>query len=116
MAVATPVFRPKQSLKLAATLYSPPETWMSSFRALRNGMIPGSRRWTRAPRDRKSRSDGAVRMARLIAGLVRGRVSGTAYRPAGLAGGAGSRRPTRVSEGGFVIRPAFPDGLQIRPT
>src|SRR5947209_3231697 len=55
MAVATPVFRPKQSARLAATLYSPPETWTSKERALRKGMMPGSRRWTRAPRERKSR-------------------------------------------------------------
>ena len=38
MAVAMPVRRPKQSARLAATLYSPPETWMSSVRALRKGI------------------------------------------------------------------------------
>ena len=61
---ATPVFRPKQSARLAATLYSPPETWMSSERALRNGITPGSRRWTRAPRERKSNAQASVRIGR----------------------------------------------------
>src|SRR5436305_11618781 len=87
MAVAMAVRRPKASERLAATLYSPPETWMSRVRALRNGMTPGSRRWTSAPRERKSRSDGAERMARLIAGLVGWRGWGTAYRHAGRAEG-----------------------------
>jgi len=53
-AVATPVFRRKQSDRLAAQLNSPPLTWMLQWVALRNGMTPGSRRWTSAPRDRKS--------------------------------------------------------------
>ena len=39
-----PVLSPKQSDRFAATLYSPPETWMSSVRALRNGITPGSSR------------------------------------------------------------------------
>src|SRR5437764_51536 len=54
MAVATAVLRPKQSERLAATLYSPPETWTSKVRALRNGMTPGSSRWTRAPSESRS--------------------------------------------------------------
>src|SRR5262245_15934639 len=62
MAVATPVLRPKQSDRLAATLYSPPETCTSKLRALRNGMIPGSRRWTSAPTERKSRAQGSMRI------------------------------------------------------
>src|SRR5581483_72052 len=37
-----------------ATLNSPPLTWMAHSCALRKGMTPGSRRWTRAPRERKS--------------------------------------------------------------
>src|SRR6516162_4175353 len=49
-----PVFRPKQSARFAAQLNSPPLTWMWHSVALRNGMIPGSRRCIRAPRDRKS--------------------------------------------------------------
>src|SRR4051812_579124 len=61
-----PVFSPKQSLRLAATLYSPPETWISSVLALRNGMMPGSSRCTRAPRARKSSSLGSVRRPRLL--------------------------------------------------
>src|SRR5438045_7475915 len=61
IAVATPVRRPKQSERLAATLYSPPETWTSNERALRNGMTPGSSRWTSAPRERKSNAHGSVR-------------------------------------------------------
>src|ERR1051325_8039535 len=55
MALVMPVLRPKQSERVAATLNSPPLTWMSHWVALRNGMMPGSRRCTRAPRDRKSR-------------------------------------------------------------
>src|ERR1700690_116134 len=49
-----PVFRRKQSDKLAATLNSPPLTWRSQRVALRNGTTPESRRWTRAPSDRRS--------------------------------------------------------------
>src|SRR5262245_35415598 len=36
---------------------------MSSVRALRKGMIPGSSRCTRAPKDKKSRSQESVRIA-----------------------------------------------------
>src|SRR5450759_4268873 len=54
MALATPVFRPKQSARFAAQLNSPPLTWILHSVALRNGMIPGSRRCTSAPSDRKS--------------------------------------------------------------
>src|SRR6185369_9835497 len=54
MAVATPVFRPKQSARFAAQLNSPPLTWILHSVALRKGMIPGSRRWISAPSDRKS--------------------------------------------------------------
>src|SRR5215467_5599225 len=49
-----PVFRPKQSARFAAQLNSPPLTWILHSVALRKGMIPGSRRWIRAPRDKKS--------------------------------------------------------------
>src|SRR5450755_4255489 len=54
MALATPVFRPKQSARFAAQLNSPPLTWILHSVALRNGMMPGSRRCIRAPSDRKS--------------------------------------------------------------
>src|SRR5258708_35237563 len=54
MAEATPVLRPKQSERLAATLNSPPLTWIWHSVALRKGMIPGSSRCTTAPRARKS--------------------------------------------------------------
>src|SRR5437016_3101863 len=64
MAVAMPLRRRKQSDKLAATLYSPPETCTSKLRALRKGMTPGSRRWTRAPRERKSRAQASLRIVR----------------------------------------------------
>src|ERR1017187_9821423 len=53
-AVATPVFMRKQSDRLAAQLNSPPLTWILHSVALRNGTMPGSRRLTSAPRDRKS--------------------------------------------------------------
>src|SRR6266496_3754494 len=56
MALAMPVWRRKQSARLAAVLNSPPLTWIAHSVALRKGMTPGSRRWTRAPRDRKSRA------------------------------------------------------------
>src|SRR5437867_7103071 len=49
-----PVCSPKQSARLAATLNSPPLTWIRHSFALRKGMTPGSRRWTRAPRAAKS--------------------------------------------------------------
>src|SRR6185312_13215596 len=61
MAVAMAVRRPKQSARLAATLYSPPETCTSNERALRNGTTPGSSRWTSAPRERKSNWQASVR-------------------------------------------------------
>src|SRR5215211_166045 len=62
IAVAIPVFSPKQSDRLAATLYSPPETWTSNDRALRNGTVPGSSRCTSAPSERKSSSQSSRRM------------------------------------------------------
>src|SRR5262249_40192036 len=52
---------PKQSDRLAATLYSPPDTWMSKQRPLRKGVVPGSSRWIRAPSERKSSAQGSVR-------------------------------------------------------
>src|SRR3954470_1159852 len=61
-----PVRSRKQSDSPAATLYSPPETWTSNDRALRNGTTPGSRRWTRAPRERKSRAQGSWRTVRRV--------------------------------------------------
>src|SRR5450755_3598806 len=54
MALTMPVLRPKQSAKLAATLNSPPLTWIWHSVALRNGTMPGSRRWISAPSDTKS--------------------------------------------------------------
>ena len=54
MAVAMPVFMPKQSDRLAAQLNSPPLTWIWNSVAFRNGMIPGSRRFTNAPTETKS--------------------------------------------------------------
>src|SRR5262245_42355967 len=69
MAVAMPVLRPKQSERLAATLYSPPETWISNERALRKGTTPGSRRWTRAPRERKSSWQGSWRTVKALMDL-----------------------------------------------
>src|SRR5436309_10408960 len=56
MALAMPVWRRKQSARLAAVLNSPPLTWIAHSVALRKGITPGSRRWTSAPRDRKSRA------------------------------------------------------------
>src|SRR6266702_1989258 len=56
MALAMAVLMPKQSARLAATLNSPPLTWILQSVALRKGMMPGSRRWTSAPSERKSRS------------------------------------------------------------
>ena len=44
IAVAMPVRRPKQSARLAATLNSPPLTWIVQVSALRNGTTPGSSR------------------------------------------------------------------------
>src|ERR1039458_9920547 len=54
IAVAMPVCRRKQSARLAATLNSPPLTWIWHWVAFRKGMMPGSRRWTRAPSDTRS--------------------------------------------------------------
>src|SRR5664279_2885431 len=54
MALQIPVFIPKASERLAATLNSPPLTWIEHSCALRKGTMPGSRRWTSAPSDRKS--------------------------------------------------------------
>src|SRR5207247_2110593 len=51
-----PVRIRKQSDRLAATLNSPPLTWIWHSAALRKGMMPGSSRWTRAPRESRSRS------------------------------------------------------------
>src|SRR5579864_805071 len=45
---------PKQSARLAATLNSPPLTWIWHSVALRKGMTPGSRRWTNAPSETRS--------------------------------------------------------------
>src|SRR2546430_136141 len=71
MAVAMPVRSRKQSDSPAATLYSPPETWTSKDRALRKGTTPGSRRWTSAPRARKSRAHGSLRIGSpLMAALL----------------------------------------------
>src|SRR5487761_1715731 len=56
IAVAIAVRSPKQLARFAATLYSPPETWISSRAALRKGTVPGSRRVTRAPSERRSRA------------------------------------------------------------
>src|SRR5207244_7377170 len=64
MAVAMPVRNPKQSASPAATLYSPPETWTSNPRALRKGTRPGSRRWTSAPRERKSNAHWSCRIGK----------------------------------------------------
>src|SRR3954454_6166145 len=66
MAVAMPVFSPKQSARLAATLYSPPETWISTERAFRNGSTPGSSRVTTAPSESRSSSHGSVRTFKLL--------------------------------------------------
>src|SRR5512134_858520 len=49
-----PVLSPKQSARLAAQLNSPPLTWILHSVALRKGIIPGSRRCTKAPSDTKS--------------------------------------------------------------
>src|SRR5436305_12580465 len=68
MAVATAVRMPKQSDRLAATLYSPPETWTSKDRALRNGMTPGSSRWTSAPTESRSSWQASVRTFRVVMG------------------------------------------------
>src|SRR2546423_339378 len=54
MAEAIPVLSWKQSDKLAATLNSPPLTWIWHSVALRKGTTPGSSRWMSAPRERKS--------------------------------------------------------------
>ena len=41
---------------LAATLNSPPLTWILHTQALRNGIMPGSSRWTSAPRETTSKA------------------------------------------------------------
>ena len=52
-----PVLRRKQSERFAETLNSPPLTWMSQCVALRNGMMPGSRRLhERAEREKIERA------------------------------------------------------------
>src|SRR5579863_5963137 len=56
MAVAIAVRMPKQSERFAATLNSPPLTWMAHWVALRKGIVPGSRRCTMAPSERRSNS------------------------------------------------------------
>lgn len=53
MAAAMPVGMPKQSERFAATLNSPPLTWILHSVALRNGTTPGSKRYTSAPSDSK---------------------------------------------------------------
>src|SRR5579885_2047262 len=87
MAVAMPVRSRKQSDRAAATLYSPPETWISTERALRKGTTPGSSRWTSAPRARKSRSQGSLRTWKaFICSFLRGWL-------VAISGGASLRRP-----------------------
>ena len=56
IAEAMPVFMRKQSDRLAATLNSPPLTWMLHSVALRNGMMPGSSLCTSAPSETRSRA------------------------------------------------------------
>ncbi len=53
MAVAIPVRSRKQSERFAATLNSPPLTWIRHSLAFRNGITPGSSRCTRAPSDKR---------------------------------------------------------------
>jgi hypothetical protein len=60
MALAIAVRKPKQVDKLLATLYSPPETWSVYALASAKGMIPGSRRVTKAPRAKRSWADPAA--------------------------------------------------------
>src|SRR5581483_6826342 len=69
-----PVLRPKQSERFAATLNSPPLTWIAQSVALRKGMIPGSSRWTSAPSDRKSSSPSLriVSALLMVLSLLRG--------------------------------------------
>src|ERR1700687_2493185 len=66
-----PVRRPKQSDRFAATLYSPPETWISTERACGNGITPGSSRCTSAPSARKSRAHASLRILRPLTVLPR---------------------------------------------
>src|SRR5689334_22436711 len=56
MALAMPVLRPKQLARFAATLNSPPLTWMRHSLALRNGTTPGSNRCTSAPSETRSKA------------------------------------------------------------
>src|SRR5947207_7683718 len=90
MAVATAVLRPKQSERLAATLYSPPETWTSQVRALRNGMTPGSSRWTSAPSESRSSWQASVRMLRLFMGRLQGAVRASRRSRRSRRSGAGT--------------------------
>src|SRR3954463_6006973 len=87
MAEATPVFSRKQSARFAATLNSPPLTWILHSVALRKGMMPGSRRWIRAPRDRKSRAP-SLRIFSPVLMFVLNRVGSRRY-VAALAGPVG---------------------------
>ena len=54
LGVRAPVVFYNRCNEAAAQLNSPPLTWILHSVALRNGMIPGSRRWISAPSDRKS--------------------------------------------------------------
>src|SRR5579864_8751379 len=71
MAVAIPVLSSKQSERFAATLYSPPETWISTERAFRNGITPGSSRWTSAPNERKSSSQESLRTFKVLIDILK---------------------------------------------
>src|SRR5438876_4727736 len=72
----------KQSERLAATLYSPPETWISNDRALRNGTTPGSSRCTSAPSARKSSSHGSLRTWKSFMAFVKEEMPETGLEPA----------------------------------
>src|SRR5512138_1218072 len=102
MAVTMPVFRPKQSARLAAQLNSPPLTWIAHWLALRKGMMPGSRRWTSAPIETKS-SAASLRTSRpyFMVDAPRGRLraSGGSL-PRSVRGALGARRG--VPRGGNV--------------
>src|ERR1022692_1134158 len=73
MALAMPVVMPKQSARFAAQLNSPPLTWIWHSVALRNGMIPGSKRWIKAPSESKS-SAPAVGISRVSVMILVGQV------------------------------------------
>src|SRR6266571_8097553 len=97
MALAMPVWRRKQSARLAATLNSPPLTWIRHSFALRKGMTPGSRRWTSAPRAAKSSApSGRIPRPYFIAPPASGVVGARRY-PAAAAG------PVRMEE--LAVRP-----------